>query len=324
MRARLRRAFDSFHDVMTMDDDDAARYVRGLGLDIAVDLKGHTQDNRIGLFQRRVAPIQVSYLGFPGTLGAPFMDYILADHTLIPDDLKCYYDEKVIRVPGSYQANDSSRIMELPVPSRASLGLPDDGFVFCSFNNNYKITPELFDVWMRLLQRVPKSVLWLLADSEAASHNLVREASSRGIDASRLMFAPRVNWEAHLARQQAADLFLDTLPCNAHTTASDALRVGLPVLTCSGTSFASRVAASLLHAQGLNELVTHDLHAYENLAFELANDPDRMASLKSRAAAAIRSGRLFDTASLVRNVEQGYQLAIERAWNGCEPTNLDV
>jgi protein O-GlcNAc transferase len=324
MRARLRRAFDSFHDVMTMDDDDAARYVRGLSLDIAVDLKGHTQDNRIGLFQRRVAPIQVSYLGFPGTLGAPFMDYILADHTLIPDDLKRYYDEKVIRLPGSYQPNDASRGMKLAAPSRASLGLPDDAFVFCSFNNNYKITPELFDVWMRLLQRVPQSVLWLLADSDTASRNLVREAVTRGIDESRLIFAARVSWEEHLARQQAADLFLDTLPCNAHTTASDALRVGLPVLTCSGTSFASRVAASLLHAQGLDELITYDIDAYENLAIELASDPDRMASLRSRASAAIISGSLFDTAPFVRNVERGYQLAIERAWNGYQPADLDV
>jgi protein O-GlcNAc transferase len=324
MRARLRRAFDSFHDVMTMDDDDAARYVRGLNLDIAVDLKGHTLDNRIGLFQRRVAPVQISYLGFPGTLGAPFMDYIIADHTLIPDDLKAYYDEKVIRVQGSYQANDSSRSMKLPAPARSTLGLPSDSFVYCSFNNNYKITPELFDVWMRLLRRVPQSALWLLADSETASRHLVQEAISRGIDASRLIFAPRVSWEEHLARQQAADLFLDTLPCNAHTTASDALRVGLPVLTCSGTSFASRVAASLLHAQGLDELITNDIDAYENLAIELASDPDRMASLRSRASAAIISGSLFDTASLVRNVERGYQLAIEQAWNGYRPADLDV
>jgi predicted O-linked N-acetylglucosamine transferase (SPINDLY family) len=214
--------------------------------------------------------------------------------------------------------------MTLPVPSRASLGLPDDGFVFCSFNNNYKITPELFDVWMRLLQRVPKSVLWLLADSEAASHNLVRESSSRGIDASRLMFAPRVNWEEHIARQQAADLFLDTLPCNAHTTASDALRVGLPVLTCSGTSFASRVAASLLHAQGLDELIVHDIGAYETLAVELASDPDRMAAVRSKAASAVQSGSLFDTPSLVRNIETAYQWVVERARTGQEPGDLDV
>jgi len=324
MRARLRKAFDSFHDVMTMDDDKAANFVRGLKLDIAVDLKGHTLDNRIGLFQRRVAPVQVSYLGFPGTLGAPFMDYILADHTLIPDHLKPYYDEKVIRVPGTYQSNDASRSIELPAPSRSSLGLPDDAFVFCSFNNNYKITPELFDVWMRLLRRVPRSVLWLLADSETASRNLAREASDRGIDSSRLIFAPRVSWEAHLARQQAADLFLDTLPCNAHTTASDALRVGLPVLTCSGTSFASRVAASLLHAQGLDELITHDLGAYEQMAVELAQDPIRMSALRSQTRAAIESGMLLDTESLVRNIEKAYRLICECAWKEKAPSDLDV
>jgi predicted O-linked N-acetylglucosamine transferase (SPINDLY family) len=324
MRARLRKAFDSFHDVMTMDDDEAAQYVRGLGLDIAVDLKGHTLDNRIGLFQRRVAPVQISYLGFPGTLGAPFMDYILADHTLIPDDLKRYYDERVIRVPGTYQPNDASRSMKLPAPSRASLGLPEDAFVFCSFNNNYKITPELFDVWMRLLQSVPRSVMWLLADSETASFNLCSEAKARGVDASRLIFAPRVSWEEHLARQQAADLFLDTLPCNAHTTASDALRVGLPVLTCSGTSFASRVAASLLHAQGLDELITHDLKTYEQMALELAQDPPRMAALRSRAAVAIEAGSLFNSESLVRSIEKAYRLVFERAANEQAPSDLDV
>jgi predicted O-linked N-acetylglucosamine transferase (SPINDLY family) len=324
MRARLRKAFDSFHDVMTMDDDEAAKYVRGLGLDIAVDLKGHTLDNRIGLFERRVAPVQISYLGFPGTLGAPFMDYILADHTLIPDDLKRYYDERVIRVPGTYQPNDASRSMKLPAPSRASLGLPEDAFVFCSFNNNYKITPELFDVWVRLLQSVPRSVLWLLADSETASFNLFSEAKARGVDASRLIFAPRVSWEEHLARQQAADLFLDTLPCNAHTTASDALRVGLPVLTCSGTSFASRVAASLLHAQGLDELITHDLKTYEQMALELAQDPLRMAALRSRVSVAIEAGSLFNSESLVRSIEKAYRLVFERASNEQAPSDLDV
>jgi predicted O-linked N-acetylglucosamine transferase (SPINDLY family) len=324
MRARLRKAFDSFHDVMTMDDDEAAQYVRGLGLDIAVDLKGHTLDNRIGLFQRRVAPVQVSYLGFPGTLGAPFMDYILADHMLIPDGLKLYYDEKIIRVPGTYQANDASRSMKLPMPSRSSLGLPDGAFVFCSFNNNYKITPELFDVWMRLLQRVPGSVLWLLEDSEASSRNLVREANAREIDASRLVFAPRVSWEEHLARQQAADLFLDTLPCNAHTTASDALRVGLPVLTCSGTSFASRVAASLLHAQGLDELITDNLNGYEKQAIELAEDANLMAALRARAKAAIESGSLFDTNSLVKNIEKAYEAILAQAWRGEAPVDMDI
>ena len=324
MRVRLRKALDSFHDVMTMDDDEAASFVRGLRLDIAVDLKGHTQDNRSGLFQRRVAPVQISYLGFPGTLGAPFMDYILADHTLIPDGLKRFYDEKVIRLPGTYQPNDASRSMQLPAPSRASLGLPEEGFVFCSFNNNYKITPEMFDVWMRLLQRIPTSVLWLLADSEAASRNLVREAGDRGIDPTRLIFAPRVSWEDHLARQQAADLFLDTLPCNAHTTASDALRVGLPVLTCSGTSFASRVAASLLHAQGLDELIAPDLKAYEQMAYDLAVDPEKMRRLRSSARSAIATGALFDTEQLVRHVESAFEAATALAWDGKSPRDIDI
>ncbi|NBO16020.1 MAG: hypothetical protein EBV20_12990, partial [Betaproteobacteria bacterium] len=324
MRLRLRKAFDSFHDVMAMDDDKAAMLARGLNLDIAIDLKGHTLDNRIDIFRRRVAPVQISYLGFPGTLGGPFMDYILADQTLIPDQLRQYYDEKVIRIPGTYQANDASRSTPLTSPNRANLGLPNDGFVFCCFNNNYKITPEIFDVWMRLLRNTPGSVLWLLADNETASANLRQEASARGVDPSRVIFAPRVSWEEHLERQMAADLFLDTTPCNAHTTASDALRVGLPVLTCTGTAFASRVAASLLHAQGLDELITADLRSYEVLAQKLARSPQQMSALRLKCESAIETGLMLNSLAHVRAIESAYEAVVNRAWEGKAPDHIDV
>lgn len=324
MRARLRKAFEGFHDVMGLDDDRAARLARTLDLDIAVDLKGYTMDHRIGLFQRRVAPVQISYLGFPGTLGASFMDYILADQVVIPDHLKAFYDEKVIRIPGTYQANDETRSVSGTAPHRSELGLPSDGFVFCCFNNNYKITPEVFDVWMRLLQHTPGSVLWLLADNDMARRHLMNHAQARGVNPERLIFAPRVGWEEHLARQTAADLFLDTLPCNAHTTASDALRMGLPVITCSGTSFASRVAASLLHAQGLQELVTSNLQDYEQLALSLAQDKGQYRRIRQQAQQAIATGALLDSASHVRHVEAAYQAVMERAWQGLAPDHLDV
>lgn len=324
MKARMRRTFDQFHDVLAQTDDQVAQLARELELDIAVDLKGHTKDGRIGLFRRRMAPVQISYLGYPGTLGVDFMDYIVADAVVIPDELRPYYDEKVIRLPGTYQANDSRRQPDPMQPKRAELGLPDQGFVFCCFNNNYKITPEVFDVWMRLLKATPGSVLWLLSGNAQAETNLRHEATVRGVDPQRLVFAERIPTEQHLARHAAADLFLDTLPCNAHTTASDALRVGLPVLTCTGTSFASRVAASLLVAQGLDDLVTTDLQAYERKALELALDPRALEAVKVRARKAITAGQLLKTTALTRALERGYELAFERALQGLAPDHIDV
>jgi protein O-GlcNAc transferase len=324
MKQRIRSSMDGFHDILTISDDEAAHMVRDLGLDIAVDLKGHTKDGRIGLFQRRLAPIQIAYLGYPGTAGGDFMDYIIADRMIIPDELRQYYDEKVIRVPGTYQANDASRHPDPHRPSRSELGLPEQGFVFACFNNNYKITPEMFDIWMRLLHKVPGSVLWLLADNPTAQRNLRMEAERRGIDSQRLIFAPRIYIEQHLARQQAADLFLDTLPCNAHTTASDALRVGLPVVTCTGTSFASRVAASLLSAQGLDELITSDLVAYEQLALSLATDPNLLLRIRKQAEAAIGSGQLLNTQTRTRSIERAYEHVVERALAGLKPEHFDA
>ncbi len=324
MRARVIKACDAFHDILGMDDDAAATLARSHELDVAVDLKGYTMDHRLGLFQRRVAPVQISYLGFPGTVGAPFMDYILADYTVIPDELRRHYDEKVIRVPGTYQANDATRAVPSEGIDRKTLGLPEDGFVFCCFNNNYKITPDVFDIWMRLLRQTPGSVLWLLADSDAAVSNLRRHAQDRGIEPARIVFAPRVPVELHLARQRAADLFLDTLPCNAHTTASDALRVGLPVLTCAGTSFASRVAASLLAAQGLHELITNNLADYEATALELAHNSERLRALRHRALEAVSTGAMLATEQLTRSIEAAYVQTHARAATGLQPDHIDI
>ncbi|MGH8723060.1 MAG: tetratricopeptide repeat protein, partial [Burkholderiales bacterium] len=263
MRARLARAFDRFVDARVLPDARIARLLRDMEIDIAVDLKGLTTDTRFGILAHRPAPVQVAYLGYPGTCGAGFIDYVLADRFVLPEAERRHWTEKVAYLPDCYQVNDAAQSIAARVPDRAAAGLPEAGFVFCSFNNSYKILPRLFDVWMRLLRAVPGSVLWLLEDNAIARLNLEREAASRGIDAARLVFAPRLPHAEHLARHRLADLFLDTLPVNAHTGASDALFAGLPLVTCAGKAFAGRVAGSLLHAVGLPELVVHALPEYE-------------------------------------------------------------
>src|SRR5262249_5504913 len=273
MRARLVSAFDEFHDVYQSSDIDVARMLREREIDIAIDLKGHTQESRIGIFGHRPAPISVAYLGYPATVGAPLVDYFIGDPVASPFSLQPHFDEKIVQLPDSYQCNDRKRVISERTPSRAEAGLPDQGFVFCSFNNNWKITPEVFDVWMRLLKVINGSVLWLRNDA-AVEQNLRKEGAGRGVGPGGLIFWPRMKQlEDHLARYRLADLFLDTLPYNAHTTASDALWVGLPVLTCRGNAFAGRVAASLLNAIGLPELVTGNMADYEALALTLARDP---------------------------------------------------
>ena len=248
-----------------MSDDEVANLSRNLGVDIAIDLKGFTQDSRPGIFSKRAAPIQVSYLGYPGTMGSGWMDYLIADPVVIPPASYSFYSEKILQLPHSYQVNDGGRPIADTVWRRAAAGLAESGFVFCCFNNSFKINPEVFDVWMRILTQVEGSVLWLLEDTPAASRHLAAQALQRGVAAERLVFARRVPVAEHLARHRLADLFLDTLPYNAHTTASDALWAGLPVVTCMGESFASRVAASLLSAVGLPELIASNLDAFESL-----------------------------------------------------------
>ncbi len=324
MRTRLIRAFDRFVDVRDKTDREAAALIDELEIDIAVDLKGYTADNRAGIFSHRGAPLQVAYLGFPGTMGVPFIDYVIADRHVIPDRLAPHYSEKIVRLPDSYQVNDRARRIAEQAPSRGEAGLPETGFVFCSFNNNYKIRPAIFDIWMRLLKAVEGSVLWLLQDNPVAVENLRREAQARGVSAGRLVFAPRVDLPAHLARHRLADLFLDTLPYNAHTTASDALWAGLPLVTLCGESFASRVAASLLHAARLHELVTESLADYEALALKLATTPALLAGYRRRLEAERLAVPLFDTARFRRHIETAFAAMHERQRRGEPPASFDV
>jgi predicted O-linked N-acetylglucosamine transferase (SPINDLY family) len=317
MRQRLRHGFERFVDVRLQGDEEAAHALRRMEVDIAVDLKGYTTGARPGILAYRPAPVQVSYLGFPGTMGVPFIDYIIADRFVLPEQDQRWYAEKAVYLD-CYQVNDDGRAIAAQVPARAQAGLPQDAFVFCCFNNSYKIMPALFGIWMRLLGSVPGSVLWLLEDSEAARHALQAAARASGVDPARLVFAPRVAAAEHLARHRLADLFLDTLPYNAHTTASDALWAGLPLLTCAGTTFAGRVAGSLLASLGLPELVTHDLRHYEALALELAREPALLAALRGKLARNRQAAALFDTDRFRRGVEAAYA-AMWETWQRGEP-----
>ncbi len=322
MRQRLRRAFDRFIDVRDRTDLQVAALSRELGVDIAVDLKGYTQFARPGIFAERAAPVQVNYLGYPGTLGATYVDYLVADRQLIPAASRPHYSEHIAYLPDSYQVNDRHRPIAALRPTRTSLGLPEQGFVYCCFNHSYKITPAVFGVWMRILSRVEGSVLWLLEESPAVSQNLRREASARGVAPQRLLFAPKLTLADHLARHDAADLFLDTLPCNAHTTASDALWAGLPLLTCPGESLAARVGASLLAAVQLGELIAGSPAHYEELAVALALDGPRLTAIRGRLRADRDRLPLFDTRALTRNLEFIYQRMYERCQGGLEPADL--
>jgi len=324
MRRRLQASFDRFVDVQREGDEEVARRLRAMEVDIAVDLKGYTTASRPLILAHRPAPVQVSYLGFPATMGAPFIDYVLADRVVIPADEQRFWSEKVACLPGSYQVNDATRPIAARMPTRAEAGLPRDGFVFCCFNNNYKILPPLFAVWMRLLRGAPGAVLWLLEDNAAARRNLQAAAQAAGVAPERLVFAPRLPPAEHLARHRVADLFLDTLPYNAHTTASDALWAGLPLLTCAGKTFAGRVAASLLQALGLPELVTASLEEYEALARSLAADPGRLRGLREKLARQRPAASLFDTDRFRRHAEAAYGTMWERWQRGAAPLGFSV
>jgi predicted O-linked N-acetylglucosamine transferase (SPINDLY family) len=324
MRQRLERPFDQFIEVGYKSDMEIAQLSRDLNIDIAVDLKGFTTDSRTGIFANHAAPIQVNYLGYPGTMGADYMDYIIADRTLIPQESQPFYLEKVVYLPNSYQVNDRKRLISDRQFTRQELGLPENGFVFCCFNNNYKILPATFDGWMRILKAVEGSVLWLLQDNSWAVENLKKEAQKQGIDAQRLVFADRERLSEHLARHRQGNLFLDTFPCNAHTTTSDALWVGLPVLTLMGQSFASRVAASLLDAIGLPELITSTQEEYEALAIELALNPTKLADIKLKLANNRLTSPLFDTPLFTKNLETAYIKMVERYQADLPPDHILV
>jgi predicted O-linked N-acetylglucosamine transferase (SPINDLY family) len=303
---RIAAAFDRAINATTLSDRETAELLRELEVDVAVDLMGFTDGSRPGIFARRSAPVQVSYLGYPGTLGAPYMDYLLADEVVIPPDQERWYTEKVICLPNCFLPNDDQRPIAV-APSREEAGLPAQGLVFCAFTNAYKINPPVFDIWMRLLRQVPHSVLWLRAMGPEARTNLIREAASREVEAQRLVFAPHVaSMAEHLGRHQLADLYLDTLPYNAHSTACDALWAGVPVLTCTGRTFAARVATSVLTAVGLPELITRDLQEYESRALQLAGEPERLKELRLRLAQHRERSPLFDTGAYCKHLEDAY------------------
>src|SRR5580704_15829537 len=323
VRRRLEAAFEHFIDVRDNSDQEIAALMRRAEIDIAVDLMGFTKDNRLGVLARRAAPVQVNYLGYPGTMGAPYMDYILADGTVIPEDHDAFYAERVVRLPAAYQINDNRRVVS-HTPTRGECGLPQNAFVFCCFNNPQKITPEIFDIWMRLLRATAGSVLWLITGNAKAAANLRLEAEQRGVAPERLIFAPKASVPDHLARHRLADLCLDTLPYNAHTTASDALWAGLPVLTCLGETFAGRVAASLLKAIGLDALITRSLAEYEALALRLARDPAYLAALKDRLIRNREASLLFDTQSATRHIEIAYRTMADIARRNEKPRSFNV
>ncbi len=305
MRQRVIGAMDRFTRINQMTDEEAAQKIRSDEIDILVDLQGQTSGARASLLAYRPAPIQITYLGLPATTGLPSIDYVIADRFLIPEATAPHYSEKPLYMPDVYQISDRKRAVGTN-PTRESCGLPAEGFVFCSFNNNYKLTPDMFDIWMNILRRVPGSVFWVLADNQWAEDNLRCEAEMRGIDRSRLIFAGRVSPEDYLARYQIADLFLDSFPFNAGTTANDALWMGLPVLTCSGRSFAARMAGALLTAADLGELITYNFQDYEEKAVWLASNPDECRVLRERLKNVRESGVLFDTPRFVRNLESNF------------------
>lgn len=305
MRTRLTKAFDHFHDARNQSDREVAALLRRQEIDIAVDLGGSTNGARPWVLAHRPCPVQAKYMGHPGTSGSGFIDYIIADHVVVPPDQSRFFSEKIAALPDTLWVTDTTARVP-PPPSRQAAGLPERGFVFCCFNHNWKITAPVFDIWMRLLGRVEGSVFWLLQGNTAVPDNLRREAAARGIDPARLIFAPRTVPEHHLARQQLADLFLDTLPYNAHTTASDALWAGVPLVTMPGRSFPARVAASILTAAGLSELIASGPATYETLALGLATDHARLAAIRAKLAAARTTTPLFDTVRFTRNLEAAY------------------
>lgn len=329
MTDRIEASVDHFIDIAGMSDSAVASLAHSHRLDLAIDLTGHTRGGRTALLAHRIAPVQVAHLGYPGTIGASFVDYLVADANVIPPEQRQHYCESLLMLPGSFQPNDNSRALSTEPLSRAAFGLPDrtadgGGFVFCCFNNTYKIGPREWDVWMRLLASLPGSVLWLSRPGRQAQASFEHEALARGIDPARLVFAEKLDYAVHLARHRLADLFLDTFNYNAHTTASDALWGGLPVLTKAGRGFAARVATSVLHAVGLPELVTTSVADYEALALALARDPLRLGALRARLANELHTSALFDTQRYTRNLEQGFAMAAARHTAGLPPADLDV
>jgi protein O-GlcNAc transferase len=324
MRRRLAGAFDSLVDLQATAGNEAAGRINYDGIDILVDLMGYTDGARPDILALRPAPIQAAYLGYPGSSGAPFIDYLIADGVVVPRGADSFFSEAVVRLPRCYQPADRKLEIASETPTRAAEGLPPDGTVFCCFNNGFKLGPEVFALWLRLMGAVPTSVLWLLESNSAMSSRLRKIASEAGIAPERLIFAPRRDRAHHLARQRLADLFLDTTPYGAHTTASDALRLGIPVVTCPGPAFASRVATSLLHDLGLPELIARDLGDYEIVAQSLALDTPRLNALKAKLTAKLPASSLLDAPGHARDLEAAYRAMWENWQAGRPPATIDV
>ena len=324
LRQRLKENVNHFFDVSDHSDGSIVDLARAHSLDIAIDLTGYTGQTRSVLFQYRLAPIQINYLGYPGSMGAGFMDYIIADPTVIPSSQRQHYSENVIYLPHSYQPNDDQRQIAQTNTTRADFGLPDKAFVFCCFNNNYKISPREFDIWMRILSQTDGSILWLLKSNKCTEGNLRKQAQARGIDPDRLVFADTLPQAEHLARHKHADLFIDTFNYNAHTTGSDALWAGLPVVTKQGDQFAARVAASLLNAVGLPELITHSEEEYEALILTLSTDLNRLKAVTKKLAVNRLSSPLFDTKLYTQHFETGLQKAYSLYFYGKKPEDIFV
>jgi protein O-GlcNAc transferase len=325
MRLRLSEAFNKFIDVSDMSDKEIAQLARELEIDIAVDLGGHTKDSRTGIFSHRAAPIQVNWLGYPGTIGANFIDYIVADKTIIPDQSQQFYSEKVISLPDTYMVDDSKRIPSSRVFIKKECGLSENTFIFCCFNNDYKFNPKVLDCWSRILLSAKSSVLWISENNERFRANITIEFDKRGISSNRIIFAQRVALMAdYLSRYAMADLFLDTYPYNAHTTALDSLKAGVPVLTLKGKSFASRVAASLLNAIGIPELITSTQEEYEMLAIELALNPMKLSDIKLKLKNNLLTAPLFDTPLFTKNLEAAYIEIYGRYHTSLEPDHITI
>ena len=323
-RQRIESAFDVILDISQMSDIETANLIHSNEIDILVNLNGFFGLSRHGVFSYKPAPIQVNYLGFPGTLGSPYIDYIIGDPFVIPEKSREFFTEKIAYLPNSYQANDNIRKISNRQFSRRELGIPENGFVFACFNNNFKIAPATFDLWARILKMVEGSVLWLLADNQLAKNNLIKEVVARGISPERLVFADRMESSEHLARHRLAGLFLDTLPCNAHTTCSDALWSGLPVLTLVGSAFPGRVSAGLLNAIGMPELIATTEEDYVALAVELATSSVKLTAIKERLASNISSKPLFDSCQFTEHLESAYLAMIERHQAGLQPDHIFV
>ena len=325
MNLRIKAGVDYFHDVQTMSHKEVASLSRSLELDIAIDLGGFTQDTRTEIFAMQAAPIQVNYLGYSSTMGADYMNYIIADKTLIPEDKKKHYSEKIVYLPDSFMVNDTKNKISKRVFTRQEVKLPEKGFVFSCFNHHYKITPSVFASWMKILSKVDGSVLWLSDGNTTGIENLKKEAKKNNIDESRLIIAPRLDLrEDHLNRIKLADLFLDTLPYNAHATTSDALQVGLPVLTRIGASFASRVAASLISSVDMMELITESQEQYEELAIELATNTEKLKAIKDKLEVNLKNSPLYNTPLYTKQLEAAYLAMYERYQNELDPDHIYV